>query len=94
MTIGKQFPMHVDASGPTGLAKSAMGVEPALQNEHSGDLIDDIFSVARSATGGVEMAMGLGGAEAFIPQVDGKSKLRAQAVSKSFRSDGSWTAIA
>lgn len=51
-----------------------MGVEETLQNQHGGDLIDD-FPVGREgASGGVEMAMGFGGGEALVPEVDGEGK--------------------
>lgn len=54
--------------------RGVVGVEETLQNQHGGDLIDD-FPVGREgASGGVEMAMGFGGGEALVPEVDGEGK--------------------
>lgn len=51
-----------------------MGVEEALQNQHGSDLIDDLAVGGKGAPGGVEMAMGFGGGEAFVPEVDGEGE--------------------
>ena len=71
-----------------------MGIEPALQNEHGGDLVDDVFSIAQTASDGVEMTMGFGGAHALIPQMHRQIELRAQTVGKYFRRERPRTAIA
>ena len=51
-----------------------MGVEEALQNQHGSHLIDDLAMAGGGAAGGVEMAMGLGGGEALVPEVDGEGE--------------------
>lgn len=71
-----------------------MGVEPALQDEDGGDLVDDILSVARGPADGIEMAVGLGGAEALIPQVNGQIEFGAEGVGKFFRGKGARAAVA
>ncbi len=65
-----------------------------MQDEDGGDLVDDIFSVARAAADGVEMAVGLGGTEALIPQVNGQLKFGAQAVGEFFRREGARASVA
>ncbi len=50
-------------------------VEPGLQDEDSGDLVDDAFPAYSRVAGVVEMTMGLGGGKALVPQVDGEVEL-------------------
>src|SRR5450432_4161246 len=45
------------------------GVQISLENEDGSDLVDDLFVAASRAPGGVQMPVGLGGGQAFIPQV-------------------------
>lgn len=71
-----------------------MGVEPALQDEDGGDLVDDIFSVTRTATDGIEMAVGLGGAEAFVPKMHRELKFGAQGIGEFLRGEGARAAVA
>jgi len=52
-----------------------MCVQKALQNQHGSDLIDDLAMAGEGASGGVEMAVGLGGGEAFVPEVDGEGEI-------------------
>lgn len=49
-----------------------LGVEPALQDEDGGDLVDEVTMLAAVMAGGVKGSVGLGGGEALIPEVDGK----------------------
>lgn len=85
-------PTPFDVGSMTAL--DAVGVEPALQDEDGGDLVDDIFSVARTAADGVEMAVGLGGTEALIPQMDGELKFGAEIVGEFFRREGARATVA
>lgn len=73
---------------------NAVGIEPVLQDENGGDLVDDVFSVARATADGVEMAVSLGGTEAFIPQVNGELKFGAQCVGEFLRREGARAAVA
>ena len=47
-----------------------VGVEKALQNQHGSNLIDDLAMAGEGAAGGVKMAVGFGGGQAFVPEVD------------------------
>ncbi len=49
-----------------------LGVEESLEDEDGSNLVDDFSMRGAGATGGMEMAMGLGGGEPFVPQVEGK----------------------
>ena len=44
------------------------GVKKALQDEHGGYLVDHGAPIGWQATGGIQMTMGFGGGEPFIPQ--------------------------
>ena len=71
-----------------------MGIEPALQDEDGGDLVDDVLSVARASTDGIEMAVSLGGTETLIPEMDRQLEFGAQAVGKFLGRDGPGATIA
>jgi hypothetical protein len=47
---------------------SRAGVKKTLQNEHGGYLIDDGTPIGRHAAGGIQVTMGFGGGEPFVPQ--------------------------
>jgi hypothetical protein len=64
------------------------GVEEALQNQHGSDLVDDLAVGFAGAAGGVEMAVGFGGGEAFVPEVDGESEGFAEDFGKNLGSGG------
>ena len=69
-------------------------IQPALQNQNRGNLVDDIFAIACPAAHRVQMAMRLGRAHSFVPQMNRQRELLPQMVSKLFRSHSSRTAIA
>ena len=48
------------------------GIEPALQDQHRGHLIDDFTPAADGHVGLSKQSIGLGGGEALIPQVYGQ----------------------
>lgn len=52
-----------------------MGGEPVFQDEYGGDLVDDLAAGGSGAAGGVEVAMGFRGGEAFVPEMDGKFQM-------------------
>ena len=60
------------------------GFEEGLEDEHGGDLVDDVFAADSFGVGGagvakcVEMAVGLGGGEALVPEVDGEAEFGAE----------------
>jgi hypothetical protein len=54
--------------------RGAVGIEKALQNQHGSDLVDDLAVAGEGASGSVEMAVGFGGGEALVPQVDGQGE--------------------
>ncbi len=74
----------------------ALGFEEGLQDEDGGDLIDD--SLARAAVGGVagvvKLAMGLGGGEALIPEMDGDAGFSGEGGGKLLRLGGLGALIA
>lgn len=69
------------------------GIEPALQDQYGGYLVDDILAVAHSPPDGVQMAMRLRSAHALIPKMDGQTKFRAQSIGKLFRCLRPWTTV-
>lgn len=71
-----------------------LGVKPALQNQHSSDLVDHIFSIPRTSPHRVQVAMRFGCAHPFIPQMHRQIEFRAQAVGKFFRRNRSRAAVA
>ena len=48
-----------------------MGIEKALQNQHGGDLVDDLAVTGEGTSRGVKMAVGFGRGKALVPEVDG-----------------------
>ncbi len=65
-----------------------MGIEVGLQDENGRDLIDDGFAPQDGVPGGIEVAMGLGGGKAFVPEVDGELELGAEQFGKGLGLDG------
>src|SRR5581483_9362742 len=63
-------------------AAGFLGVEIALQDQNSGDLVDHGPVLGAGAAGGVEMAVGFGGGEALVPKVYGQSEGLAQGFGK------------
>ncbi len=59
-----------------------MGVEEALQYQHGSHLIDHRAVAGKGAPGGVQVAMGLGRGQPFVPQVYGQGEGFAQRVGK------------
>ena len=59
-----------------------MGVHKALQNQHGSDLVDNLAVAGKGTSGGVEVAMGFGGGEALVPQVDGEGEGGAEGFSE------------
>jgi hypothetical protein len=64
------------------------GVEPGLQNEDGCNLIDDALATDGCVASVVEMAMGLGGGEPLVPEVDCDSELSANLFCKSLGLSG------
>jgi hypothetical protein len=57
-----------------------LGIEPALQNEGGGELVDDAsaymaaeVAISGMVAHGFECSMGFGGGEALVPEVDGEA---------------------
>lgn len=65
-----------------------MGVDKALQNQHGSDLVDDLAVARQGASGGVQVAMSLGGAEAFVPEVDWEREGLAKGLGEGVRFGG------
>jgi hypothetical protein len=57
-----------------------MGIEKALQNQYGSHLVDDLAMPGERAAGGVQVAVGFSRGEAFVPEVNGQGKGRAQGV--------------
>ncbi len=57
-------------------------IQPALQNQHRGDLVDDVFPVAHSTAGGLQMSMRFGRAQALIPQMHRQTEFFPQSIGK------------
>jgi hypothetical protein len=70
------------------LFAGAVGVDKALQNQHGSDLVDDFPMTGKGPPGGMQVAMGLGGGEALVPEVDGEGEGLAERPGKSVRSGG------
>ncbi len=76
------------------------GFEKGLQDEDGGDLVDDIFAadafgVGRSGVAeGVKVAVGLGGGEALVPEVDGEAELGAEGFGEGLGAGGLGALIA
>lgn len=94
-TSGRDDNFEVDAQD-VNRAKAGLtvGVEPVLQDEYGGDLVNDFFPVAGATADGIEMAVGLGGTQPFIPEVHRQVKFSAKAVGKFLRREGARAAIA
>jgi len=74
----------------------ALRFKKRLQNEHGSDLINDLFAglaVSRVA-GIVKLAMGLGGGEPLIPEVDGDAGFCGESSSELLRLGGLGAEIA
>jgi hypothetical protein len=71
-----------------------MAVQPALQNQNRRHAIDNFFSSANFSSGGIQMAVSLGGAHPFVPQVDRHAAVFAQSAGKFLRGLRSRAAIA
>jgi hypothetical protein len=67
-----------------------MCVEEALQYQYGSHLVDDLAMPGKGPSGGVEVAMGFGGGQPLVPEVDGQREGGAQGVGKdlSFRGLG------
>lgn len=55
-----------------------MGVEPALEDEGGGEPINQMaagMAVAGVVAGGFERGVGLGGGEAFVPEMNGQGRV-------------------
>jgi hypothetical protein len=65
-----------------------VGVDKALQNQHGSHLVDDLPVAGQGASGGVQVAVGLGGSEALVPEVDGKGEGSAERLGESVGSGG------
>ena len=65
-----------------------MSVKETLQNQYGSDLVHDLAMAGERASGGMEMAVGFGGGEALVPQVDGEGKSGAQAFREGLGSFG------
>lgn len=69
------------------------GVEEALQNKDGGHLVDDGAVFGPGASGGVQMAVGFGGGEALVPEVDRETGFIAQSLRKGLGLGGLGTLI-
>ena len=69
-------------------------IQPALQDQHSGDLVDHIFSIPCASSHCIQVTMRLGRAHAFIPQMYRQVEFFPQAVGKFFRRNRPRAAIA
>lgn len=58
--------------------------QPAFQNQHCGNLINNIFAIVDSSPYSIEMPVCFRRAEPLIPQMHGKSKFRSQYLGKLF----------
>jgi hypothetical protein len=70
------------------LFAGAVGVDKALQNQHGSDLVDDFPVAGQGAPGGVQVAVGLGGSEALVPEVDREGEGLAERLGESVGSGG------
>lgn len=87
--------MRRGAKGLRSLVRGVLlRVQIALQNEDGGDLVDDGFAGVGRAACGIQMAMRLGGAEAFIPEKHGEFQLRFDLRGKLFCGKGARADIA
>ncbi len=55
-----------------------LGFEEGLEDEDGGDLVDDAFAPQGGVSAGVEMAVGFGGGEALVPELDGEVEFGAE----------------
>jgi hypothetical protein len=72
----------------------AVGVKEALQNQHGSDLVDDFAMAGEGSSGGVQVAVGFGGGEALVPEVNGEGKSLAEGFGKGLGSGGLGAEIA
>lgn len=74
--------------------KAAVGVHVTLQNEDRGHLVDDGLAGAGGAGDSIEMPMGLGRAEPFVPQMDGDAQFGLEGGRKILGGKGAWAGCA
>ena len=82
-TAGIRYPPKPHYTTPGGLRNrrkegygAALGVEPALQDEGGGELVDFAAGMPgdrRIVAGGFEGGVGLGGGEALVPEMNGEA---------------------
>jgi hypothetical protein len=60
------------------LRSGVVGVEPVLQDEDGGHLVDDLAAALDGHIGLAQQAVGLGGGEALVPKMDREVKVTAQ----------------
>lgn len=60
------------------LLSAAPRVHPALQDQHRGHLVDDLAAPLDGHIGFAQQTVGLGGAQALVPEVDGQLEALAQ----------------
>ena len=77
------------ASGPIiRLNPGRMRVKETLQNQYGSHLIHHLTMAGKRPSGGLQVAMGFGRCEAFVPEVNRHGKGRAQRVGKGLGFDG------
>lgn len=64
-----------------------------MQDEDSGYLVDNAFSAHGSVAGVIKMAVGLGGGEPFVPEMDREGELRTDLFGESLRFGGLWALV-
>ncbi len=69
-------------------------IQPALQDQHSCDLVDHIFSVPRTPSHHIQVAMRFGRAHPLIPQMYRQVEFLPQAVGKFLRHNRPRAAVA
>ncbi len=69
-------------------------IQPALEDQHGRHLVDNILAVAHSTTHRIQVAMCLGGAHPFVPQVHRQAEFSAQCIGEFFHHLRARTAIA
>jgi hypothetical protein len=70
------------------------GIQEALQNQHCGHLIDDVAaSGSRCTACGIQVPVGLGGAHAFIPQMNRELRSFVQLCGKGARGLGAGAVV-
>ncbi len=69
-------------------------VKESLEDEDGSDLVNDCAVLGARAPSGMKVAMGLGGGEAFVPQVEGELSLLMHQAGKVLGLDGLGTQVA